>query len=73
MYHFYEFDRDEFMARYHQRSNIESTNSMVKRNFPSIKIPMLLGFRSVDRGFWAALRSRKLQVQILSRILLLLP
>jgi transposase len=33
MYHFYEFNRDEYMAHYHKRSNVESTNSMVKRKF----------------------------------------
>ena len=33
MYHFYEFNRDEYMAAYHKRSNVESTNSMVKRKF----------------------------------------
>jgi hypothetical protein len=33
MNHFYEFNRDEYMAHYHKRSNIESTNSMVRRKF----------------------------------------
>jgi transposase len=33
MYHFYSFNRDEFLKRYHSRSNIESTFSMVKAKF----------------------------------------
>jgi transposase len=33
MYYFYEFNRDDYMAHYHKRSNVESTNSMVKRKF----------------------------------------
>jgi transposase len=33
MYHFYQFNRDEYMDHYHKRSNIESTFSMVKRKF----------------------------------------
>jgi transposase len=33
MYHFYNFKRDEFLKRYHQRSNIETTFSMVKAKF----------------------------------------
>jgi transposase len=33
MYGFFYYRRDEFMARYHQRSNIESTFSMIKRKF----------------------------------------
>lgn len=33
MYHFYALNRDEFLRRYHKRSNVESTFSMVKRNF----------------------------------------
>src|SRR2546423_477211 len=33
MYHFYCFNREEFLRRYHQRSNVESTFSAVKRKF----------------------------------------
>jgi hypothetical protein len=33
LFHFYQFNRDEFMAGYHKRSNIESPNSMVMRKF----------------------------------------
>jgi len=33
MFHFYAMNRDEYMARYHKRSNIESTNSMIKAKF----------------------------------------
>lgn len=33
MYHYFNFRRDEFLKRYHQRSNIESTFSMVKAKF----------------------------------------
>ncbi len=33
MYFFYQFKRDEFLKAYHQRSNIESTFSMVKAKF----------------------------------------
>lgn len=33
MYHFYKYRREEFMDRYHQRSNVESTFSAVKRKF----------------------------------------
>ncbi len=32
-YHFYSFNREAFLARYHQRSNVESTFSMVKAKF----------------------------------------
>ena len=32
-FHFFQFNRDEYQARYHKRSNIESTNSAVKRKF----------------------------------------
>lgn len=32
-YHFFHLHRDEFLARYHQRSNVESTFSMIKRKF----------------------------------------
>jgi transposase len=33
MYHFFQFKRDEFLAHYHRRSNIESTVMMVKSKF----------------------------------------
>jgi transposase len=33
MFHYFQFRRDEFMAHYHRRSNIESTWSAVKRKF----------------------------------------
>jgi transposase len=33
MFHYFSFHRDEFMARYHQRSNVESTFAMVKAKF----------------------------------------
>lgn len=33
LYHFYEFQRDEFLARYHQRSNVETTFHMIKSKF----------------------------------------
>ena len=33
MFHYFHLNRDEFMARYHQRSNVESTFSMVKAKF----------------------------------------
>ncbi len=32
-YHYFNLHREEFLARYHQRSNVESTFSMVKRKF----------------------------------------
>jgi transposase len=32
-YHFFNLHREEFLARYHRRSNIESTFSMIKRKF----------------------------------------
>jgi len=32
-FHFFSFKRDEFLARYHQRSNVESTVSMIKAKF----------------------------------------
>jgi hypothetical protein len=41
----------------------------VAGNRSRCKLLLLLGFRSSDRGFCFALRSRRLQVQILSRIL----
>jgi transposase len=33
MFHFYSFNRETFLCHYHQRSNIESTFSMVKAKF----------------------------------------
>jgi len=33
MYHYFQFDRQEFLAHYHKRSNVESTFSMLKRKF----------------------------------------
>jgi transposase len=33
MYHYFHLNRDEFLGRYHQRSNVESTFSMVKAKF----------------------------------------
>lgn len=33
MFHYFQFNRDEYMAHYHQRSNVESTISAVKRKF----------------------------------------
>lgn len=33
MFHFYQFNRPEFLASYHKRSNIESTFSMIKAKF----------------------------------------
>ena len=33
MFHYFQFKRDEFMARYHARSNVESTFSMLKAKF----------------------------------------
>jgi transposase/predicted nucleic acid-binding Zn finger protein len=33
MYHYYQFKREEFMAHYHKRSNVESTFSMIKAKF----------------------------------------
>src|SRR5258708_744706 len=33
MFHYFQFKRDEFLARYHKRSNVESTFSMIKRKF----------------------------------------
>ena len=33
MFHFFQFQRDEFLAHYHRRSNVESTFSAVKRKF----------------------------------------
>ena len=33
MYHLFQLKQDEFLAHYHQRSNVESTFSMIKRKF----------------------------------------
>ena len=33
MFHYYSLHREEFMAHYHQRSNAESTFSMIKAKF----------------------------------------
>ena len=33
MFHFYQYKRDEFLTHYHQRSNVETTFSMVKAKF----------------------------------------
>lgn len=33
MFHYYQLHHEEFMARYHQRSNVEGTFSMLKRKF----------------------------------------
>lgn len=33
MFHYFNFHRDEFLSRYHMRSNVESTFSMVKAKF----------------------------------------
>jgi transposase len=33
MFHYYSFNRDEFLSHYHKRSNVESTFSAVKRKF----------------------------------------
>src|SRR5262249_33266480 len=33
MFHYYQFRREEFLKHYHQRSNVESTFSMVKAKF----------------------------------------
>ena len=33
MFHFYQFNRDEFLSHYHQRSNIESTVMAIKTKF----------------------------------------
>ena len=32
-FHFFQFNREEYMAKYHKRSNVESTFSAVKRKF----------------------------------------
>ncbi|CAN5156961.1 hypothetical protein BH11PLA2_BH11PLA2_42340 [soil metagenome] len=31
MFHYFQFQKEDFMARYHKRSNVESTFSMIKR------------------------------------------
>ena len=36
MYDFFSFRRDEFMQHYHRRSNIESTNNMIKAKFTDL-------------------------------------
>jgi transposase len=33
MFHFYNYHREEFLAHYHQRSNVETTFSMIKAKF----------------------------------------
>jgi transposase len=33
MFHYFQFKRDEFLSRYHNRSNVESTFSMLKAKF----------------------------------------
>lgn len=33
MFHLYNLNRDEYLAHYHKRSNVESTNSMIKAKF----------------------------------------
>jgi transposase len=33
MYHYFQFNQEEYMAHYHKRSNVESTFSAVKRKF----------------------------------------
>jgi hypothetical protein len=33
MFHFYNLNRDESLAHYHKRSNVESTNAMIKAKF----------------------------------------
>jgi len=33
MFHFFQFKRDEFLAHYHRRSNVESTVMMIKSKF----------------------------------------
>ena len=35
LYHLYSFEKDEFRKHYHQRSNVETTFSMIKRKFGS--------------------------------------
>lgn len=56
-----------------QLALLENHSQRLERDVASnrgrCKMLLLLGFRSSDRGFCFALRSRRLQVQILSRIL----
>jgi hypothetical protein len=33
MFHLYNLNRDEYLAHYHKRSNVESTNAMIKAKF----------------------------------------
>ena len=33
MYHYYNFNRSEFLAHYHKRSNMETTFAMIKAKF----------------------------------------
>jgi len=33
MFHFYQYNREEYLARYHQRSNVESAMHMLKAKF----------------------------------------
>jgi hypothetical protein len=33
MYHLFSYQRDTFLSRYHQRSNVETTFSMIKAKF----------------------------------------
>jgi transposase len=33
MFHYFQYKREEFLSHYHQRSNVESTFSMIKRKF----------------------------------------
>jgi transposase len=33
MFHYFQYRKDEFLAHYHKRSNVESTFSMIKRKF----------------------------------------
>jgi len=33
MYHYYQFNREFFLQRYHKRSNVETTFSMIKAKF----------------------------------------
>ncbi len=33
LYHYYQFNRADFLTHYHKRSNVESTFTMMKRSF----------------------------------------
>lgn len=33
MYHYFQFNREEYMEHYHKRSNVESTNAAIKKKF----------------------------------------